>query len=121
MDALHSVLQTFDRLFPQNLPTKEEFARWAATDAADAARADYIKQRTPELVREYQLAPTKLAEPLADALDVKRLPAFFAAYIAGDDLEAMRLLRAAATARLQEIAEDAAEDESYLLIPEPQL
>lgn len=103
-----------DRLIPVP-PTAAERAAWARSDLLRHARADHVLRRSPDILAEYQGSPARLSDALDHANDHKRNPAIFAALLLGDDVEAMRLLRNAMTACLQDQAEDAADQEAWTL------
>ena len=103
-----------DMLLPAVMrPDAADEARWAFNAAQRQKRAEHVAWRTPQLFAQYGCDPAKLSDALDDANDVKRCPQVFTALATGDDIEAMRLLRRAINARLQALAEDAADEEAW--------
>lgn len=118
MNALDSVNAMFDTMFPKPTAADRREAdaidrRLAATDKFD----NHVAKRAPEIAREYAKDPARQIAALAwlNFAEIRHLGQLLAT---GDDVEAMARIRARITARLADLAEEAAQDEAYALFPE---
>lgn len=115
--ALEPVLALFDAAFPPTPRTPD----WIDLDRADDAKREaHVAKVLPQLIRLFSVTP----ERIADGVDhvsmylVERHPDLVAALIHRDHAEIGRLLLVGIDARIKSVAEDAAQDESYELVPE---
>ena len=109
----------FDKHFPPvAVPHKPD---WIDLDNADIAKREaHVAAITPDLIRLYSVTPDKIAEAVSDVAMylVEKHSGLIHAIAVRDHAEIGRLLLVGVDARIKEIAEDAAEDEAYDIVPE---
>jgi hypothetical protein len=117
LDTLNAM---FDRSFPPITPPRTPDV-WGRIAEADAKRAAYVAEQAPVLARIYAVTPARVEQAFDNVgcrLGASHMPLLSALLTRDDHAEIGRLLLAAIDARIQEVAEDAAEDASYAVIPE---
>ncbi len=123
MSALNSITSMFDQVFPSITPPRKP-DRWDLIIEADTKRAAYVAETVPQLVRIYQVTPARVEEACGNVsmwLRRDHKPLLSALLARDDHAEIGRLLLAAIDERIANVANDAAEEASYDVIPEPQL
>ena len=117
--ALNPVNVLIDAMFPPM--ATPQTPDWIDLDREDdAKRAAHVAEVLPQLIRLYSVTPDRIADGI-DAVAmraVKNHPALIAAIAHRDHAEIGRLLLVGIDARIAAVAEDAATDEAYDLIPE---
>jgi hypothetical protein len=117
--ALNSFNAMFDQSFPPITPPRTPDVRDLIAES-DAKRAQYVAGQAPVLARIYAVTPARVEEAFDNVgcrLGTSHKPLLSALLTRDDHAEIGCLLLAAIDARIQEVAEDAAEDASYDVIP----
>ncbi len=115
MNARNPLSHMFDQVFP-SLCTPRAPDRWDLIIEADTKRAAYVAETVPQLVRIYQVTPARVVSAF-DAVSMRR-PLLSALLTRDDHAEIGRLLLAAIDENIADVANDAAEEASYDVIPE---
>jgi hypothetical protein len=109
----------FDTHFPA-MAKPQAPDTWDLLRADDAKRDAHVAKVLPDLIRLFSVTPQRIADGVDHVAMylVERHPALVAAIAHRDEAEIGRLLLVGVDARIKTVAEDAAEDESYDLVPE---
>ena len=109
----------FDKHFPSVATPRTP--DWIDLDNADIAKREaHVAKVLPDLIRVYSVTPSKIADAVSDVAMylVEKHHGLVYAIATRDHAEIGRLLLVGVDARIKEIAEDAAEDEAYDIVPE---
>ncbi len=124
MSATHNTLVAALALLPELPKSTRTPDVWDLIIEADTKRAAYVAEIVPQLERMYRVTPDRVTSAFYSvSMRMKELhhPLLHALLARDDHAEIGRLLLAAIDEHIADVANDAAEEASYDVIPEVKL